>query len=683
MSKDNTPPPPNSSPSQPAPPKRQLIFWLLLLLVIPMVMMIFRSENNGKSDELSASEFESLLLEGRIQEVKVEEQTASMIQVVTGKYILPNNPNSPENSEMRGFRSKVIYTDKIDQLIREHCPQRDVSSAGKFWPSFLYSILPILVLAVVIFFVYSRTMKAAGRGALQFGKSRAKMLNPSGERVTLKDVAGIEEAKEEMQEIVDFLKNPDRFKRLGGKIPRGVLMVGPPGTGKTLLAKAIAGEADVPFFSISGSDFVEMFVGVGASRVRDMFEEGKKLAPCLIFIDELDSVGRSRFSGIGGGHDEREQTLNALLVEMDGFEPNSGVIVLAATNRPDVLDPALLRPGRFDRQITIDLPDLRGRLAILKVHAKKITIDPNLELHIVARGTAGFSGADLANLLNEAALLATRNNKNAVGLAELEESRDKVRWGKERRSRRIDDKDRRLTAFHEAGHALIGMLCENAVPLHKITIIPRGVAYLGATMQLPEQDEVHHSRNQLLDYIAVCMGGRIAEELVFDDVTTGASMDIMQATDIARKMICQWGMSEKLGFVNYAGRQEHIFLGRDITRGEEHGPETAREIDLEVRKFIENADRRVRNLLEANLDKLTLLAETLLDKETMTAEEVYTLLEMPMPVSKRSLSDLASDLEPTSTDTAAETAEAAKPKRPRRRKTVPAAKPSEEQETPS
>ncbi len=666
MAKD-TPPPRNTPPAHPAPPRKQLLFWLVLLLLVPMLMMLFRSENGGRNDELSASDFERYLLQGQIREIKIEEQTASIIQVVKGKYTLPGNRNSQEGEELRSFRSKIIYTDKIDQLIREHCPQRDVTSAGKFWQSFLYSILPILVLALVIFFVYSRAMKAAGRGALQFGKSRAKMLNPTSERVTLKDVAGIEEAKEEMQEIVDFLKNPNRFKRLGGKIPRGVLMVGPPGTGKTLLAKAIAGEADVPFFSISGSDFVEMFVGVGASRVRDMFEEGKKMAPCLIFIDELDSVGRSRFSGIGGGHDEREQTLNALLVEMDGFEPNSGVIVLAATNRPDVLDPALLRPGRFDRQITIDLPDLRGRLAILKVHAKKITIDPGLDLRIIARGTSGFSGADLANLLNEAALLATRNNKNAVGLAELEESRDKVRWGKERRSRRIDDKDRRLTAFHEAGHALVGMLCDNAIPLHKITIIPRGVAYLGATMQLPEQDELHHSRNQLLDFIAVCLGGRIAEELVFSDVTTGASMDIMQATDIARKMVCQWGMSDRLGFINYAGRQEHIFLGRDITRSEDYGPETAREIDLEVRKIIGNTERRVRNLLEAHLDKLTLLAETLLEKETMAADEVYALLDIPRPPSRRSLSDLESDLEPVGSGTA-EKDSPEKPRRPRRRR---------------
>ncbi|MFA6724253.1 MAG: ATP-dependent zinc metalloprotease FtsH, partial [Lentisphaeria bacterium] len=462
--------------------------------------------------------------------------------------------------------------------------------------------------------------------------------------VTFNDVVGIEEAKEDVQEIVEYLKKPAHFKRLGGKIPRGVLMVGPPGTGKTLLAKAIAGEAEVPFFSISGSDFVEMFVGVGASRVRDMFEEGKKCAPCLIFIDEIDSVGRSRFSGIGGGHDEREQTLNALLVEMDGFEANSGVIVLAATNRPDVLDPALLRPGRFDRQIAIDLPDLQGRLAILNVHAKKIAIDPEADMRIVARGTPGFSGADLANLINEAALLATRRNLDKVGLPELEESRDKVRWGKERRSRRIDEKDRRLTAYHEAGHALVGMFCENATPLHKITIIPRGAAYLGATMHLPEQDQVHLSRKELLDHIAVCIGGRLAEEMIFDDVTTGASMDIMQATDIARKMVCQWGMSQKMGFINYAGAREHIFLGRDLTRSEDYGQETAREIDLEVRLIIDAAYERVRDILHTNLDKLKLLADTLLEKETMNAEEVYALLEMEMPPSKHdSLKDEAEE----------------------------------------
>jgi cell division protease FtsH len=407
-------------------------------------------------------------------------------------------------------------------------------------------------------------------------------------------------------------------------------MVGPPGTGKTLLAKAIAGEADVPFFSISGSDFVEMFVGVGASRVRDMFEEGKKHSPCLIFIDEIDAVGRSRFSGIGGGHDEREQTLNALLVEMDGFEVNSGVIVIAATNRPDVLDPALLRPGRFDRQIVIDLPDLRGRLGILKIHAAKIKLDPSVDLKVIARGTTGFSGADLANLINEAALIATRGGKETVGLDDLEAARDKVCFGKERRSRKVTEKDRKLTAYHEGGHALVNMLCEHTIPLHKITIIPRGQAG-GMTMFLPEQDIYHRSYNELRDSIAVALGGRAAEELVLEDISTGASGDIRQATETAKKMVCQYGMSRRMGPVNYIGREEHIFLGRDITRSEDFSPETAREIDLEIRGLVEEGQKRALALLKDNLDKLHKLAEALLERETMTAQEVYDLLEMEMP----------------------------------------------------
>ena len=635
----------NQTPPLPKPhfPRRQLFFWLLLLLVVPLAVMMFQSDTKKEIHELTASQFEEYLQEGRIQALEIEAQTASAVQEIVGTYRLTGQVEGSPSEQP--FRVKVLYTDQLDALIREKCENRDVRAANNFLPGLLYSLLPIVLLVVLLSFVYSRAMRSAGKSALQFGKSRAKMLNPSLEKVTFNDVVGIEEAKEDVQEIVEYLKNPSRFKRLGGKIPRGVLMVGPPGTGKTLLAKAIAGEAEVPFFSISGSDFVEMFVGVGASRVRDMFEEGKKYAPCLIFIDEIDSVGRSRFSGIGGGHDEREQTLNALLVEMDGFEANSGVIVLAATNRPDVLDPALLRPGRFDRQIAIDLPDLNGRMAILNVHAKKVTIDPNVDMRIIARGTPGFSGADLANLINEAALLATRRNRDSVGLAELEESRDKVRWGKERRSRKIDEKDRRLTAYHEAGHALVGMFCENSVPLHKITIVPRGVAYLGATMQLPEQDQIHLTRNELLDHIALCIGGRLAEELIFNDVTTGASMDILQASDIARKMVCQWGMSEKLGFVNYAGHQEHIFLGRDITRSEDYGQETAREIDLEVRQIVQDSYARVRGILQNNLDKLKLLADTLLEKETMSGEEVYALLGMTMPPSKRTQHDLDSDLE--------------------------------------
>jgi cell division protease FtsH len=537
----------------------------------------------------------------------------------------------------------VIYTEALDTLLRNSGVIREARASNGLLGSLLVSVLPILLLVTVFYFLFNRQIRSANHGAMMFGKSRARLLNPSQGKVTLKDVAGITEAKEEMQEIVDYLKDPGRFERLGGRIPRGVLMVGPPGTGKTLLAKAIAGEADVPFFSISGSDFVEMFVGVGASRVRDMFDEGKKHAPCLIFIDEIDAVGRSRFSGIGGGHDEREQTLNALLVEMDGFEGNTGVIVLAATNRPDVLDPALLRPGRFDRQITIDLPDLKGRLDILKIHAKKVKLAPDTDLRVIARGTPGFSGADLANLINESALLATRLGKDSIGLAELEESRDKVRWGKERRSLKIDMHDRQVTAYHEAGHALVGMLCEHTEPLHKITIIPRGVSYLGATMQLPEQDRYTMTQNELLDRIAVTMGGRVAELLTFKEITSGAAMDIRQATDIAKKMVCQWGMSDKMGPLSYAGREEHIFLGRDITRSEDFSQETAREIDLEIRRLVEEGYQRVLKMLTENQDKLELLAKALLEKETLTGAEAYEAVGLEMPPSTVVEDELADD----------------------------------------
>ncbi len=537
----------------------------------------------------------------------------------------------------------MIYTEALDTLLRNSGVIREARASNGLLGSLLVSVLPILLLVTVFYFLFNRQIRSANHGAMMFGKSRARLLNPSQGKVTLKDVAGITEAKEEMQEIVDYLKDPGRFERLGGRIPRGVLMVGPPGTGKTLLAKAIAGEADVPFFSISGSDFVEMFVGVGASRVRDMFDEGKKHAPCLIFIDEIDAVGRSRFSGIGGGHDEREQTLNALLVEMDGFEGNTGVIVLAATNRPDVLDPALLRPGRFDRQITIDLPDLKGRLDILKIHAKKVKLAPDTDLRVIARGTPGFSGADLANLINESALLATRLGKDSIGLAELEESRDKVRWGKERRSLKIDMHDRQVTAYHEAGHALVGMLCEHTEPLHKITIIPRGVSYLGATMQLPEQDRYTMTQNELLDRIAVTMGGRVAELLTFKEITSGAAMDIRQATDIAKKMVCQWGMSDKMGPLSYAGREEHIFLGRDITRSEDFSQETAREIDLEIRRLVEEGYQRVLKMLTENQDKLELLAKALLEKETLTGAEAYEAVGLEMPPSTVVEDELADD----------------------------------------
>jgi cell division protease FtsH len=458
-----------------------------------------------------------------------------------------------------------------------------------------------------------------------FGKSRAKMMAKDNKKITFVNVAGITEAKEEVQEIVEFLKDPKKFQTLGGRIPKGVLLMGPPGTGKTLLAKAIAGEAGVPFFNISGSDFVEMFVGVGASRVRDMFDQGKKNAPCIIFIDEIDAVGRSRFSGIGGGHDEREQTLNALLVEMDGFETSEGVIIIAATNRADVLDPALLRPGRFDRQIIIDLPSKEGREDILKLHAVKIKLSPDADLSRIARGTPGFSGADLANLLNEAALLAARSNKQGVEQIDLEEARDKVLWGRERRSRAMDDKERRITAWHEAGHALLQVLCKHAEPLHKVTIIPRGQA-LGATMSLPEKDVLNRTRNELLDQLVVLMGGRIAEQIHTNDISTGARMDIKMASEITHKMICAFGMSDAFGFQSFGDNQETLFFGREVTRNKAYSEDTAERIDREVSLLIEQSWERATTLITENRQKLEKLVETLIERETMDGREVEALL---------------------------------------------------------
>jgi cell division protease FtsH len=434
-------------------------------------------------------------------------------------------------------------------------------------------------------------------------------------------VAGVEEAKEEVVEIVEFLKDPKKFQKLGGRIPKGVLMVGPPGTGKTLLARAIAGEADVPFFSISGSDFVEMFVGVGASRVRDMFEQGKKSAPCLIFIDEIDAVGRHRGHGLGGGHDEREQTLNALLVEMDGFDTQDGVIIIAATNRPDVLDPALLRPGRFDRQVTVNLPDVKGREEILRVHAKRVKMGEDVDLSVVARGTPGYSGAELANVINEAALMAARKGLKYITRAELEEARDKVRWGKERRSLAMSDKEKENTAYHEAGHAILGSLLEHTDPLHKVTIIPRGPS-LGSTMYLPIEDKYTHRKNELLDRLVMIMGGRVAEELIFGDVTNGARGDIGQATNIARKMVCEWGMSERLGMVEYGEHEDYIFLGRDISRSRNFSEATAQEIDREVKKLCDDAYARAKHLISKNRDRLEAIAKALLEYETLDGDQV-------------------------------------------------------------
>jgi cell division protease FtsH len=490
----------------------------------------------------------------------------------------------------------------------------------------LINFAPFLLIGILFWFFFIRQIKAAGKGALSFGKSKAKMLAKDRNKTTFKDVAGIDEAIEEVYELVEFLKDPKKFQRLGGRIPKGVLMVGSPGTGKTLLAKAIAGEADASFFSISGSDFVEMFVGVGASRVRDMFDQARKNVPCLIFIDEIDAVGRSRGVGLGGGNDEREQTLNALLVEMDGFDTQEGIIIIAATNRADVLDPALLRPGRFDRRITVNLPDVRGREAILKVHARNVKLDPAVDLSVTARGTPGYSGAELANLLNEAALLAARTGKKFVGQIELEEARDKVRWGRERRSLAMTDENKKLTAWHEAGHALVNVLLEHTHPLHKVTIIPRGPS-LGSTMSLPKEDILNYRKKELLDTITMTMAGRIAEEITSGDISTGAGGDIQQATNMARAMVCQYGMSEKLGMVQYV-EDDEFFLGRDMMRRKTYSESTAQEIDAEVHAIINGCYNRAREIIYANRDKLEMIANALLEYETLDGVQVHDIVKL-------------------------------------------------------
>ncbi len=506
-----------------------------------------------------------------------------------------------------------------------HSPKITNTAPNVVVMNLLWGIAPFLILGVLFWFFFIRQIKAAGKGALSFGKSKARMLAKDRNKTTFKDVAGVDEAIEEVSELVEFLKDPKKFQRLGGRIPKGVLMVGPPGTGKTLLAKAIAGEADAAFFSISGSDFVEMFVGVGASRVRDMFEQARKSTPCLIFIDEIDAVGRSRGHGLGGGNDEREQTLNALLVEMDGFDTQEGIIIIAATNRPDVLDPALLRPGRFDRQVTVNLPDVRGREGILKVHAKNVKLSPDVDLSLIARGTPGYSGAELANLLNEAALLAARTNKKGVGQPELEEARDKVRWGRERRSMAMSDEEKRATAWHEAGHALVNVLLKHAHPLHKVTIIPRGRA-LGVTMSLPKEDMLNMRRKQAIDTIIMTMAGRIAEEYVTDDISSGAAMDIQQATQLAKAMVMHWGMSEKLGNVLYGEAQEYVFLGRDMMRTKDYSESTAQEIDTEVKRIVDGAFHTAKQLIENHRDKLEMVANSLLEYETLDGAQVEEIV---------------------------------------------------------
>ncbi len=493
-----------------------------------------------------------------------------------------------------------------------------------FWQQFLISWLPMIFL-FAIFFFFMRQIQSGGGKAMSFGKSKAKLLNSPAKKITFKDVAGIEEAKEEVEEIIEFLKAPKKFTSLGGRIPKGVLLMGAPGTGKTLLARAIAGEADVPFFSISGSDFVEMFVGVGASRVRDLFEQGKKNAPCIIFIDEIDAVGRHRGAGLGGGHDEREQTLNQLLVEMDGFESNEGVILVAATNRPDVLDPALLRPGRFDRRVVVPQPDLAGRRGILEVHSRNVPLSKSVDLDVIARGTPGFSGADLENLVNEAALQAARRNQTQVEMTDFEMAKDKILLGAERKSMIISDKEKRLTAYHEAGHAVVAARQKDFDPVQKVTIIPRGMA-LGLTQTLPEEDKYTQSRSYILNTIRYAMGGRAAEELAFQEQTTGAGNDIERATALARKMVCQWGMSEKLGPLSFGKTEEHVFLGREISRHQDYGDEVAREIDSEVRRIVDGCYEDAMNALRESEDRLHAMAEALLEFETLDKSEVDRIM---------------------------------------------------------
>jgi len=604
---------------------------LLFAFAITLLGVFFFSRNGGYGnvEDIPFTEFQQYLNEGRIskeepmQLVVTEGKTT---QILRGAFDKERKPGAGSTSPDR-FKTTVFleFNKDLKSELESKGYKVDIRADSDVMLTALLNFAPIALFFFLIYLLFRQQIRNAGKGALSFGKSKARMLARDRNRVTFKDVAGVEEAKEEVQEIVDFLKDPKKFQKLGGRIPKGVLMVGPPGTGKTLLARAIAGEADVPFFSISGSDFVEMFVGVGASRVRDMFEQGKKSAPCIIFIDEIDAVGRHRGHGLGGGHDEREQTLNALLVEMDGFDTQEGVIIIAATNRPDVLDPALLRPGRFDRQITVNLPDVKGREEILRVHAKRVKLAEGVDLGVAARGTPGYSGAELANVINEAALLAARRGLKAITMAELEESRDKVRWGKERRSLAISEKEKENTAYHEAGHALLCELLDHTDPVHKVTIIPRGPS-LGSTMYLPAEEKYNNRKNELLDRLVVIMGGRVAEEMIFGDVTSGASGDIRMATGIARKMVCEWGMSERLGMVEYGEHDDFVFLGRDISRSRAYSEATAQEIDREVKRLCDDAYQRAMKALTQRKDVLIGIAKALLEYETLDGIQVREII---------------------------------------------------------
>src|SRR5213594_461621 len=594
---------------------KNLIFWVVVGLFMILLFNLFTFQGQSPDEEVKFSEFVSKVEQSDVREVTIR-----------GNYI------NGLFKDGRPFKTYMVeYPDLVKVLREHHVTINAKPPEDNPWYVTLLVTWGPFILFLALWFFLMRQMQIGGNKALSFGRSRARLLTEDRKKITFSDVAGIDEAKEEVVEIIEFLKDPHKFQKLGGRIPKGVLIVGPPGTGKTLLAKAIAGEAGVPFFSISGSDFVEMFVGVGASRVRDLFEQGKKHAPCIIFIDEIDAVGRLRGAGLGGGHDEREQTLNQLLVEMDGFDTTEGVILVAATNRPDVLDPALLRPGRFDRQIVVNRPDLRGRAEILKVHTKKVPVAGDVELEKIARGTPGFSGADLENLVNEAALWAARQNKKVVEVVDFETAKDKVLMGAERKSLILSDEEKRTTAYHEAGHALMAKLLPGADPVHKVTIIPRGRA-LGMTMQLPTDDRHNYSKEFLYNTLAILLGGRVAEELVLHHITTGAGNDIERATDLARKMVCEWGMSERLGPLTFGKKDEEIFLGREIATRRDFSEQVALEIDDEIKRLVTENYERAKRMLTEHIGTLRALAEALLEKEVLDAPEIDKIIQQgPVP----------------------------------------------------
>jgi cell division protease FtsH len=591
---------------------KTILLWLLLIVIFVTIYHFFRSSSEESVVDVKFS--------------KLRQQVVSNPKSIRWLKFRGNEVIGKYDNGQKFNSYGLVSPELLEKLDKSQIDYELEEKKESIWPSLLISWLPMLLL-FLLFFFFVRQIQAGGGKAMSFGKSRAKLLSDGHKKVTFKDVAGIEEAKEEVEEIIEFLKDPKKFTRLGGRIPKGVLLMGPPGTGKTLLARAIAGEAGVPFYGISGSDFVEMFVGVGASRVRDLFEQGKKNAPCIIFIDEIDAVGRHRGAGLGGGHDEREQTLNQLLVEMDGFESNEGVILMAATNRPDVLDPALLRPGRFDRRIVVPRPDLKGRLGILKVHTKATPLSENVKLELIARGSPGFSGADLENLVNEAALLAARHNRNSIAHDDFEAAKDKVMMGSERKSMIISEREKRITAFHEAGHTLVAKLLPGEKdPIHKVTIIPRGWA-LGVTQQLPEEDRYNSTDERANNEIAILMGGRVAEELVFDGRrTNGAKNDIDRATELARKMVCEWGMSEAMGPLSFGKKEEQIFLGRELSQHQDYSEATARRIDDEVKRIVTENYNRARKLLEDNLKVLERLGNALLERESLDGDQINVIV---------------------------------------------------------